>query len=238
MNIPRPDQITTQFSRVAAINRLAGNYITPRYDTVRHQAEHIIKPEARELIAGIAANDAWEIRDGVADVMFTLAGMYARLGLRDPSSDIIEAVVARPITLETATEMAASLPALCDAMCAIAKADFRANLGAVTTILNMVLARTSAIGAHFGYPLMEDLDAVIESNMSKFDTLEGDADATVAKYAKLGVAVQAVLTRTTAGDAYFVCRVISDSVGTDGKTYPTGKWVKSVNFKEPVYRPL
>lgn len=72
---------------------------------------------------------------------------------------------------------------------------------------------------------IDDLFKVIESNKTKFCKTADEANATIRKYEKLGV--------TTHAEESSLGYVIKSSVtvtGSDGKQYPQGKWLKSINF--------
>lgn len=97
---------------------------------------------------------------------------------------------------------------------------------------------TTVYGAAWraGLDADEDMYAIYRSNMSKFDTDEDTASRTRDKYAQLGLEVETV--RVMDGPkVYYTTRVTHEQV-VDGKLYPRGKLVKSVNFKEPVFIPL
>lgn len=95
----------------------------------------------------------------------------------------------------------------------------------------------------FGYranlPVDQDYAEVCRSNMTKFDVSVADAGLTADKYLKLGVQTYYVITHV--GDdpmtrlTYYVTKSAVDQVGTDGKSYPHGKWLKSYRFEEPQF---
>jgi hypothetical protein len=75
------------------------------------------------------------------------------------------------------------------------------------------------------------LDAVVESNLSKFDKSIDEASATVAHYASLNVTTEAVF--DTESNLWFV-KVTEDCTDTNGKTYHKGKILKSTtNYHAP-----
>ncbi len=226
--------LEAEFDQVAMINRLAGNHKNPVPATVKHQAQSIIKSETLELHKGLIEDDAHEIRDGVADVLFTVAGMFARLGFNTSCLFAFprEGTNYLPKTILSYSE---SLTHYCDAMTALSLADHQYNSPNIYDILKIMADRAIVIGTSFGYPVRQDLQTVIDSNMSKFDRTEGDAIATVQKYAKLGVKTKYHKVDTESGP-YFVCLVKEyNPRAEDGKEYPEGKWVKSCNFREPAY---
>jgi hypothetical protein len=75
------------------------------------------------------------------------------------------------------------------------------------------------------------LDAVITSNLSKFDKNEYEASNTVAHYATLDVKAEAIL--DSESNLWFV-KTTEDCTDINGKTYHKGKILKSVtNYHEP-----
>jgi hypothetical protein len=75
------------------------------------------------------------------------------------------------------------------------------------------------------------LDAVITSNLSKFDKNEYEASNTVAHYITLNVETEALF--DTESGLWYV-KVLEDCTDINGKTYHKGKILKSViNYCEP-----
>ncbi len=87
-----------------------------------------------------------------------------------------------------------------------------------------------------GLPADEDLVAIFESNMTKFDRDAETAALTRAKYAQLGLEVETICVEHGA-QVFYTTRVTKPQT-VAGKYYPRGKLVKSVNFKEPVFSQL
>jgi NTP pyrophosphatase (non-canonical NTP hydrolase) len=84
------------------INSLAGNIANQGWKAADHQIK-IIESEFNELKAGIANRDIHELRDGIADVLFTVVGLAHRLSL--PSiEDFMEAVRANLTKFDTSKE--------------------------------------------------------------------------------------------------------------------------------------
>lgn len=155
-----------QIAKINKINAIAGNPSNQGWEAIHHQLK-ICASEFAELTDAIEAHDVNELRDGIADVLFTIFGLAHRAGL--------------------------------DAE--------------------------------------RDLDVVILSNLSKFDRTETDALLTKAKYDALGVPTD-VRTHDANGTIYYITVVDADCVGTDGKTYPKGKYLKSHLWLEPWFTPL
>jgi hypothetical protein len=75
------------------------------------------------------------------------------------------------------------------------------------------------------------LDAVVTSNLSKFDKDMTEASNTVAHYATLNVKTEALF--DIKSNLWFI-KVTRDCIDTDGKTYHKGKILKSVtNYRGP-----
>lgn len=71
-------------------------------------------------------------------------------------------------------------------------------------------------------------EAVLKSNFSKFCKTKKEVEKTVDKYNKIGVEVKGV----KVGGLY-VIRSIKDQSGSDKKSYPKNKILKSIDYKEP-----
>lgn len=96
------------------INQLAGNLSNQGWEAAAHQIK-IIESEFNELKKGIAEHNLHELRDGIADVLFTVVGLAHRLSL--PSiADFAEAVRANwskfDFTIEDALKTRAKYEAI------------------------------------------------------------------------------------------------------------------------------
>lgn len=228
--------LTKQYDAVAAINRMAGNYIVPTTETALHQLNKIILPEVRETLDGLIAEDEHEIRDGVGDILFTVAGLYARLGYAFPESIIVPTHL--KYTREEAALSTLTLMGVCEeAATLVAIHGLEAYGEKLNAHMETMLRIACRIGHMHGYPVEQDLQAVVDSNFTKFDKTEDDAWQTKAKYSQLGVDTE-YHQASYEGTKLYVTKVATAGKGSDGKNYPAGKWVKSVNFKEPVYSSL
>lgn len=73
-----------------------------------------------------------------------------------------------------------------------------------------------------------DMALVFESNMSKFCANADELDASIQKYAEIGVEVYAE------GEYPRCCiKSAKDQTGTNGEFYKQGKFLKGINFQEP-----
>ncbi len=93
------------------------------------------------------------------------------------------------------------------------------------------------MAARMGYPADLDFKKICESQYSKFDRSLEDAQKTRQKYLDIGVETYFEEKRGNDDTLYFVTYSAMDQMGSDNKHYPAGKWLKSVNFKEPEFTP-
>ena len=94
-----------------------------------------------------------------------------------------------------------------------------------------VLVTTYGLAYRAGIDANEDMKIVHESNMSKFCKSTDEALRTKAKYEKIGVKVSY---RNQANGMIAVVS-LENQTGADGKKYPMGKLLKSVNYFEPQF---
>lgn len=92
-----------------------------------------------------------------------------------------------------------------------------------------ILVTTYGLAYRAGVNADADMDEVHASNMSKFCSTREEAIHTAHKYEKLGVMCS--YRQPVPGITAVVSA--SDQTGKDGKFYPEGKLLKSINFKEP-----
>lgn len=76
-----------------------------------------------------------------------------------------------------------------------------------------------------------DMQAVYESNMSKFIKDDADKAAAESKYTGLGLKVS-----FEGGYPTMRCRCLETAVGTDGETYRANKVLKSPSYIPPVFQ--
>ncbi|WP_027854442.1 nucleoside triphosphate pyrophosphohydrolase family protein [Marinobacterium litorale] len=94
-----------------------------------------------------------------------------------------------------------------------------------------VLVTTYGLQHRAGIDADADMAEVQASNLSKFCKSHSEAEQTAMAYEKLGLDVTF---RTPTLDLITVISA-KDQTGSDGKFYPKGKLLKSVNFKEPSF---
>lgn len=194
----------------------------------------LIRDEFQELVEdGINGASAQQIRDGLADIIVTVDGMYHRLSLEYPRTHLwgyddinwqeqiltinscllsLEMPGADYLTEAPVSQVQNTIKVLCDG----------------------ILYGVYALAAIWDVDLEEDQEAVYNSNMSKFDLDELTAADGIAKYAALEVKTE-LFPKELDGLTYYVIKCVVDSTGTDGKAYRVGKFLKSVLFEEPIF---
>ena len=114
------------------------------------------------------------------------------------------------------------------------------NLNGMRDDIGDILFTVLGLAHVMGFPADDDLRLICESQFTKFDASEESAEQTKQKYLLLGVETYQI--RKQLGSAeddnfWIVTKSAKDQIGKDGKDYPKDKWLKSVNFKEPVFDP-
>lgn len=89
-----------------------------------------------------------------------------------------------------------------------------------------------------GFDADVDFAEVVRSNLTKFDANEEDALRTQEKYQAIGVKTYCQKVTAENGRVFYVTKSAVDQIGQDGKSYPAGKYLKSIHFEEPRYDPL
>ena len=84
------------------------------------------------------------------------------------------------------------------------------------------------------FPWEDDYKRVLASLITRFDPTIEDATKTQRKYINLRVETRIHHDEET---GIFVTIVTDGSNATDPTEYPTGKWLKSYKFQEPVFQP-
>lgn len=247
----------TNFSGAARINALVGNEADGKdYEGHRRQLK-LVRDEIGEGLDNLPAiaTDREALRDDVQDVLFTAYGLAHRLGmdyeqhvqlaLGSVVSNFTNTVITNSATandfspggiLEQMVNAHHRLSTTHTLYCS-----GNADLSALGAELKSLLVWTYMLAIRMGYPADEDFTEVVRSNMTKFDTNVDEAMLTSDKYKALGVDTYIVPAVYNLGDVSFnviVTKSSKDQVGNDGKEYPEDKWLKSINFQEPMYKPL
>jgi hypothetical protein len=224
MNMQNP--LINHFRSTITINHLVGNVEQRTIETLRHQLG-IIRSEVEELRQGITMDDVHEMRDGVADVLFTIAGLYGRMGFALPEHLYTDTSFASVGRCMTAVERhMATLDVL-------SSLTFESVYVAIQETAASMTEWVYQLGQVAGFDVLADFDAVITSNWTKFDQSESDAKLTALKYDMIGVRTH--YTKCVSPDTqqtYYVTFSSETQKGLDGKEYPGGKWLKSCHFKD------
>lgn len=236
----------------AKLNEVAGN---PAYShtltddevdaRIRHQCG-LIAEEVEETLHGLAEQNKILVRDGLADVLVTITGLLHRAfptdqHLWDFDKMMIPGQVYYPSeTLEMAVN---ALSNIGGAFRAVSTGDLGIDKGQMLQACFQLVTFVKLFSSICNIPLRQDHESVSVSNMSKFDTDMEAAQLTVAKYTALGIDVE--IRETVYDDvAYFVVVSAKDQEAemfdSDGESngirqFPKGKFLKSVNYKEPEF---
>jgi predicted peroxiredoxin len=243
--------MTHHFELNALFNQVGGNYKLSEliakeaaaddtteekifYVLLQHQVE-LISEEFQELIDGHTEKSADLIRDGLGDVIVTVDGLFHRLELKYPDtskwgqlhSDAIQAINAASQSLEAIRLLAMDHEGV----------DVKTAAVMLTQLGMGILLSMYQVAEKYGIDLHADQQAIVASNMSKFDTNEDVAIEGVAKYAQLNIKTE-IVPSVIDGVTYYVIRCAEDTVDANGKKFFAGKILKSVNFREPTLVPL
>lgn len=245
----------------AMVNAIAGNLQPQNHFQVIPNARRqcaIIAEELRELAAAVDAQNIQGIRDGLADVTVTVDGLiYLTFPAKAPvtyrhvesnnAGRMQERLRKLPIQIDPQnlendaynSYYSASLNALayvcdavnrCEDLQASQTADLQDFIGDFAIAAYSMVFDLSVI---FKIDLEADHNAVFESNLSKFDTDRETAEKGVDMYSSRGVNTE-IVESTVNGTTYYVIKSSADQV-VNGKSYPKGKFLKSINFCEPKF---
>jgi len=95
-----------------------------------------------------------------------------------------------------------------------------------------------AIYDYIGWPMEQDVAALMESMMTRFDRTDEGAAATREKFAKMGVPVEQRICQLTDLDGTksdFIVTFCSETVTVNGEIFDHGKWMKAAGFSKPKY---
>lgn len=234
---------TDHFGMNAMVNNVAGNSIAKDYSGVRFvwtKQLPLIISEFSELSAGLLAHDLKEIRDGAADVIVTAEGMIHRLGIGSYGF-AVEKELTIPEIMVRISDLLIELnnaDSFFDQNPIFVKASDDSEV-MNSDIIKPYIALVSymySLSNILGLPVNVDQEAVFESNMSKFDTDLAVAEQGLEKYRKAGIDVR-IQENFVNGTTYYIIKSAKDQI-VNGKDYPEGKFLKSVNFFEPRLAPI
>ena len=219
----------------------------------------LVRSEYNELTdEGITPQNSTLVRDGVADVIVTIDGLYHRLGLAYPhhihNPDNFELIPETTIVAEVEGSLTSTYIAL-NAIEALVKeleiyglAESRGEIlqfpaavimQQINLYANVVLLCMHQIAYALHFDLLEDQRTVYASNMSKYTQDPAVAEQGVAKYAALDVPA-GVFPVETDGETYYVVKCTAEGPikGNDGGDYSPGKILKGVDFHKPRWTAL
>lgn len=219
----------------------------------------LVRSEYNELTdEGITPQNSTLVRDGVADVIVTIDGLYHRLGLAYPTAvhnpDNFELIPEATIVAEVEGSLTSTYIAL-NAIEALIKeleiyslAESRGEIlqfpaavivQQINLYANVVLLSMHQIAYALHFDLLEDQRTVYASNMSKYTQDPAVAEQGVAKYAALDVPA-GVFPVETDGETYYVVKCTAEGPikGNDGGDYSPGKILKGVDFHKPRWTAL
>lgn len=243
--------VSTNFEGAARINTLVGNVPNPTDHAGHYKQLKLISDEIKEGEDNLLklAISSEILRDDVQDILFTTYGLASRLGMGcddvqlDPDVSNWDYVRSLEGTMSSPAKHVEFIRTAHDAV--VTGYDLHRE-GTITTVsltlaIRTLLKYTYLLAKVMGYPADDDFLEVVRSNMTKFDHTVEEAIETEEKYAAIGVKTVMVPVSYVAGGVQFnliVTKSATNQVGTDGKEYPEAKWLKSIRFQEPIYRPL
>lgn len=105
----------------------------------------------------------------------------------------------------------------------------------VRDAISDILVTTYGLAYLVGVNADHDFDKVHATNMSKFCKTSVEALETGAKYEQQGIQVDYRTHNVQEGTTLIAVISAKDQFNTNGKFFPYGKLLKSVNFQEPVF---
>lgn len=179
-----------------------------------------------------------EIRDDIGDMLTTILGTAWRAGFELPAHNWIrnhDALAESPDNFngEKSKEMQDRIANLTDEL----KKVFIEKHAIDQQLYEKLYTLTDTIyrwALHIGIPVHSDLSLVTASNLSKVCNGKACLERTYEKYNGIGVELRH---EEVEPDVYVVFSA-KQQTGTDGKVYDDNKFLKSVDFYEPVFPSL
>lgn len=224
------------FQLNARINTIASNLPIDNsipdlvQDILRAQVK-LIRDEFNELKDAVASDNRKEIRDGIADVVVTVDGLLFRLGLDmyEPKLQPLSADVRNGGHLQFLMRLDHLIKGLEYYRDGSPTA---VDPNHIQTLSQALINNVRQFAELNSVDLDDDQIKVYESNLSKFDTDMNEVGKTIRKYLDLGVETE-IAEANVDGVTYYVVKSAYDQQGGDNKSYPKGKFLKSVNYVEP-----
>lgn len=237
INLPQHYHGTALINNIAGNLPLVGEHSDEAILKVVRKQAGLIHSEFLELLEGIEDRDMFLVRDGLGDTIVTADGMFHRLRLQYPDTNRwVDRIRPASVSLIAAAEAIQAMKLIAENRDQLPIARIVQMLVPLTT---GVLLSMYELANYFKIPLHDDQTVIYASNFSKFDTNREDAEKGVLKYQAIGVLTE-IVERKVEGETqtYFVIKSTVDQVGTDGKDYPAGKFLKSIHFFEPSFSAL
>lgn len=252
------DQLFSNIDQVIGVNNLTGNVIPEKFWDKAYAIERqcgIILSEIAEGRQNIN-NQLSHLRrmafiDDIWDMWYTITGMFARADI----NPVVTMMYAKQYPNDYPTELvnfANSLSTMERHISEIKQAasqlldsedpdhpgviqpgDIRQLNRFAETKLASAMVELFAMVEFMGLDVHQNQQAVIDSNMSKFDTTLEDAQKSMQKYIDKGIEVE-IVESVYAETTYFIIKSTKDQI-VDFKDYPKGKYLKADKFFEPVY---
>lgn len=206
-----------------AINQMVGNNNNPGVEAFRHQMA-IIASEFEELEDGFNLDNRTELRDGLADVFFTVGALYGRMHWALPNA------LPEPCHGEDPAGLVVWIGRQMSALKVLTTLSFDTVFYAARHIADQILTNCVVLGKALKIDLLADWEAVNTSNWTKFDSDPETAARTVKKYEDKGIAVYQIMVGRDDGKTFFITFSLKEQFDEKGRAMPANKWLKSINF--------
>ena len=224
------------------INELAGNHSAPNDVVSILKQVKLITDESAEFFKGIKDRNLDEIRNGLADVLFTVHGMYFKFG-EEPKTLTGNQHILAPNESVDMAELLEVMNCIRLDMLSFNDKDVNyysqdSNLELLKNVLYLAnememcvygIARTAGV---LNIVKSDYLD-VCNEQYSKFDLSNDDGEKTRGKYLALGVQTK-TFRRISGNTNYYVTVAYSDVEQRLGgcEVVPNGKWVKGCRHQK------
>lgn len=198
------------------------------WEKLAKQYNLIVEEFGETVNKGIKARNIKEARDGVCDVLVTAYGLDHIGSL---NIDLQEALILDEDDASFALDRAGHYLVLVGANIK------ERNHAMLTQSLRFLLQNIHSLGLMMYFDVKGDMQAVLDSNLSKVSKTQGDAIITQTYYREtVGINTRIEVCPTMPG---FIVKVAGTQTGKDGKVYTDGKFLKCrVSFHEPKFDPL
>lgn len=215
---------------------------------VLEQQFNIIDEEVSEALAELDQDNSptlQELRDGLGDILVTYDGALVRLGLEPVDFQDLTDVRLDGTAEERRTDPLVQsrghfnigrTHSLVREVVLNARRNGSYNREHLRHLIVAVMAATHEVIHLIGADVIDDQHKIFLSNMSKFDTDLATAEKGVAKYKEMGV--KARIEETRIGEVTYHVLKVAEHAEVGNKKFVPGKFLKGINFFEPVFGPL